>query len=119
MVLQQLYQQGARKMAILGLPPVGYVPLQRTVAGGLARNCDRLASMRRSCFNTKLKEEIERLQKGLQCQRIGYVESTTVYVSTRGCCGTGDFKVSLLCNRLTATMCPDDRKCLLRQLRPY
>lgn len=31
-------------------------------------------------------------------------------VSTRGCCGTGDLEVSLLCNQLTAPTCPDDRK---------
>jgi phospholipase/lecithinase/hemolysin len=31
-------------------------------------------------------------------------------VSTRGCCGTGEFEVTLLCNQLTATTCADDRK---------
>ncbi|TVU10215.1 hypothetical protein EJB05_43728 [Eragrostis curvula] len=121
--MKQLYQQGARKIAILGLPPVGCVPSQRTVAGGLARNCDPARNHAAQLFNTKLKEEIGRLQEELQCQRIGYVDIYDVLqdlianpckygfdVSARGCCGTGDFEVSLLCNRLTATTCPDDRK---------
>ncbi|XP_062193273.1 GDSL esterase/lipase EXL3-like [Phragmites australis] len=121
--MKQLYQQGARRIAILGLPPIGCVPSQRTVAGGLARSCDPARNRAAQQFNSKLKEEIRRLQKELQCQRIGYVDIYDVLqdmitdpckygfdVSSRGCCGTGDFEVSLLCNQVTATTCPDDRK---------
>ncbi|KAK3129579.1 hypothetical protein QOZ80_6BG0481920 [Eleusine coracana subsp. coracana] len=117
--LKQLYQHGARKIAILGLPPVGCVPSQRT----LARNCDPARNHAAQLFNSKLKEEIMRLQEELLCQRIGYVDIYDVLqdlianpcnygfdVSTRGCCGTGNFEVSILCNPLTATTCPDDRK---------
>lgn len=74
LALQQLYQQGARKIAILGLPPVGCVPSQRTVAGGLARTCDPARNRAAQLFNAKLKEEISRLQSELQCRRIGYVD---------------------------------------------
>uniref|UniRef100_A0A0A9D9H1 Uncharacterized protein n=1 Tax=Arundo donax TaxID=35708 RepID=A0A0A9D9H1_ARUDO len=120
--MKQLYQQGARRIAILGLPPIGCVPSQRTVAGGLASNCDPARNSAAQLFNSKLKEEIKCLQKELQCQRIGYVDIYDVLqdmittpcnygfdVSSRGCCGTGDFEVSILCNQLTATTCPDDR----------
>jgi phospholipase/lecithinase/hemolysin len=72
--LQQLYQQGARKIAILGLPPVGCVPSQRTVAGGLDRDCDPARNRAARLFNSRLEEEIGRLQKELECQRIGYVD---------------------------------------------
>jgi len=119
LLLQQLYQQGARRIAILGLPPVGCVPSQRT----LARDCDPARNRAARVFNSRLQAAVARLQGELRCQRIGYVDIYDVLrdmiadpckygfdVSTRGCCGTGVFEVSLLCNQLTAATCPDDRK---------
>jgi phospholipase/lecithinase/hemolysin len=73
-VPQQLYKQGAKKIAILGLPPIGCVPLQRTIAGGLARNCDPVRNHAAQLFNSKLQEEISRLQNELRCQRMVYVD---------------------------------------------
>lgn len=72
--LQQLYQQGARRIAILGMPPVGCVPSQRTLAGGLARDCDPARNHAAQLYNSRLKEEMARLQEELQCQKIGYVD---------------------------------------------
>ncbi|CAL5073066.1 unnamed protein product [Urochloa decumbens] len=117
--MKQLHEQGARRIAILGLPPIGCVPSQRT----LARDCDPARNRAARMFNSRLQGAIARLQEELRCQRIGYVDIYDVLhdmiadpckygldVSTRGCCGTGDFEVSLLCNQLTAATCPDDRK---------
>lgn len=121
--IKQLYDRGARRIAILGLPPIGCLPSQRTLAGGLARDCDPARNRAARMFNSRLQGVVARLQGELRCQRIGYVDIYDVLhdmitdpcrygfdVSTRGCCGTGDFEVSLLCNRLTAATCPDDRK---------
>ncbi|KAF8742587.1 hypothetical protein HU200_013590 [Digitaria exilis] len=118
--MKQLYQQGARRIAILGLPPIGCVPSQRT---GLARDCDPARNLAARMFNSRLEAAMAGLQEELRCQRIGYVDIYDVLrdmitdpckygfdVSTRGCCGTGDFEVGLLCNQLTAPTCPDDRK---------
>lgn len=119
MSLQQLYEQGARRIAILGLPPIGCLPSQRTLAG----DCDAVRNRAARMFNSRLWRAVARLQGELRCQRIGYVDIYDVLhdmvadpcrygfdVSARGCCGTGKFEVSLLCNRLTAATCPDDRK---------
>lgn len=132
--------------------------MQRTVAGGLARDCDPARNHAAQLYNSRLKEEVARLREELHCQRIGYVDIYDVLqdmidnpckygahhsspvsaalphrvlckltpvlrmtcgydgcvagfdVSTRGCCGTGDFEVTLLCNQVTAATCPDDRK---------
>ncbi|CAN6205193.1 unnamed protein product [Urochloa humidicola] len=117
--IRQLYEQGARRIAILGLPPIGCVPSQRT----LARDCDPERNRAARMFNSRLQAAISRLPGELRCQRIGYVDIYDVLhdiiadpckygfdVSTRGCCGTGEFEVTLLCNQLTAATCPDDRK---------
>lgn len=121
--MKQLYQQGARRIAILGMPPIGCVPSQRTLAGGVARDCDPARNRAAQMYNSRLKGAVAGLQEELHCQRIGYVDIYDVLqdmianpcaygfdVSTRGCCGTGEIEVSLLCNQLTATTCPDDRK---------
>ncbi|KAF0922139.1 hypothetical protein E2562_027760 [Oryza meyeriana var. granulata] len=122
--IKQLHRQGARRIAVLGMPPIGCVPSQRSIAGGgLGRECDAARNRAAQLFNAKLEQEISCLQKTLQCQSIGYVDIYGILedmitnpskygfdVSTRGCCGTGDFEVSLLCNQLTATTCADDRK---------
>ena len=70
LLLQQLYQQGARRIAILGLPPVGCVPSQRT----LARDCDPARNRAARVFNSRLQAAVARLQGELRCQRIGYVD---------------------------------------------
>ena len=74
LLLQQLYQQGARRIAILGLPPIGCVPSQRTLAGGLARDCDPARNRAARVFNSRLQAAVARLQGELWCQRIGYVD---------------------------------------------
>jgi hypothetical protein len=56
------------------MPPVGCVPSQRTLAGGLARDCDPARNHAAQLYNSRLKEEVVLLQKELACQRIGYVD---------------------------------------------
>ena len=56
------------------MPPVGCVPSQRTLAGGLGRDCDPARNHAAQLYNSRLKEEIAQLQEELQCQKIGYVD---------------------------------------------
>ncbi|KAL5200869.1 hypothetical protein ABZP36_035223 [Zizania latifolia] len=75
--ITQLYRQGARKIAILGMPPIGCLPSQRTIAGaGLAGTdeCDAARNHAAQLFNAKLKQEISCLRRTLQLQSIGYVD---------------------------------------------
>lgn len=72
LLLQQLYQQGARRIAILGLPPIGCVPSQRRA--GLARDCDPAQNRAARMFNSRLEAAMAGLQEELRCQRIGYVD---------------------------------------------
>nr|CAD1821318.1 unnamed protein product [Ananas comosus var. bracteatus] len=121
--LKQLIQRGARKIAVLGLPPLGCLPSQRTIAGGFQRNCDPSRNEAAVLFNSELWKEIAKLREELQCEKIGYVDIYNILLdliqhpcnygfeeATKGCCGTGDFEVSLLCNSLTASTCENDTK---------
>ncbi|RZS22181.1 hypothetical protein BHM03_00054924 [Ensete ventricosum] len=87
--LQELYHSGARRIAIMGAPPIGCMPSQRTLAGGIERE-SRIVYID---IYTSLLDMI------LRPFAYGFKEST------RGCCGTGYYEVIITCNSLTATTC--------------
>ncbi|XP_058090785.1 GDSL esterase/lipase EXL3-like [Magnolia sinica] len=120
---QELYGLGARKIGVVGLPPIGCVPSQRTLAGGLTRECVDSYNQAAIDVNAKLSQEVQRLQAQLTGSKIIYVDIyTTLYnliqrpsdhgfeVTTKGCCGTGTVEVTLLCNRLSPNTCQDVSK---------
>ncbi|OWM66461.1 hypothetical protein CDL15_Pgr013678 [Punica granatum] len=119
-----LYGQGSRKIAVLSMPPIGCVPSQRTLDGGLRRECSERANEAALLFNSKLSPKLKDLSKQLPGSRFVYMDvyntlldifqNHTKYgfeVGNKGCCGTGNIEASILCNRLqdTAT-CKDDTK---------
>ncbi|KAL2895406.1 GDSL esterase/lipase EXL3, partial [Bienertia sinuspersici] len=86
----ELYNLGARRIGVFSTPPIGCVPSQRTVGGGILRECAENYNQACQLFNSKLSFE----------------------QSAKGCCGTGVIEVtSLLCNKLDA-ICPDNSKYL-------
>nr|KYP46313.1 GDSL esterase/lipase EXL3 [Cajanus cajan] len=118
--VKELYKLGARRIGVLSAPPIGCVPSQRTLAGGIQRDCAENYNYAAKLFNSKLSRELNSLNYNLPDSRIVYID---VYnplldiivnyqrygykVADRGCCGTGKLEVSVLCNHLDGT-CPDD-----------
>lgn len=60
MFSKNLYRLGARRIGILGLPPLGCLPSQRTLRGGPQRNCVQIYNQVSQLFNSKLSAEIDR-----------------------------------------------------------
>ncbi|WVZ59084.1 hypothetical protein U9M48_009284 [Paspalum notatum var. saurae] len=125
--IQKLYGLGARRINIAGAPPIGCVPSQRTNAGGLDRGCVALYNQASVVFNAALEKEIKRLNGSdalpgsllkyidLYTPLIDMIQRPDAYgfdVTNRGCCGTGVFEVTLMCNRYTAHACKDSSKFL-------
>ncbi|OAY63393.1 GDSL esterase/lipase EXL3 [Ananas comosus] len=126
-VSQSLYVDliglGARKIGFVGIPPIGCVPSQRTLAGGALRNCAGGHNEIANLYNNGLIKEIERINKKHRHNEnstVVYIDIYTILfdmiqrpnhygfkVSNKGCCGTGDVEVSVLCNGLTSTICED------------
>ncbi|XP_068646061.1 GDSL esterase/lipase EXL3-like [Aristolochia californica] len=117
---QELYELGARKVAIAGAPPVGCLPSQRTIGGGIFRQCQDSYNQAARLFNSKLSKEIDKLSAALPGARMVYVDiyknllNVVLYpssygfkVSNKGCCGTGTIEVTLLCNELSPHTCTD------------
>ncbi|CAL9076221.1 unnamed protein product [Musa textilis] len=116
--LQELYHSGARRIAIMGAPPIGCMPSQRTLAGGIERECVTLYNEAAMMFNSQLSKEVQRLNSPLLGSKIVYIDIYTPLLdmilrpfaygfkeSTRGCCGTGYYEVIITCNSITATTC--------------
>ncbi|XP_061367747.1 GDSL esterase/lipase EXL3-like [Gastrolobium bilobum] len=116
--LQELYGLGARRIGVIGLPPIGCVPSQRTIAGGIQRACSDSENQAAFLFNTKLVSQMDALKKMFPETRLVYldiynpllyiIQNPAKYgfeVPDKGCCGTGNIEVSILCNRYSLNTC--------------
>ncbi|KAM7466556.1 hypothetical protein LguiB_014118 [Lonicera macranthoides] len=121
---QELYKVGARRIGVFGAPPIGCLPSQRTIRGGLNRECVEKYNQAAQLFNKKLSSKIDSLGKSLLESLVVYVDiynplleiihNPSNYgfeIVDRGCCGTGNIEVTFLCNKYTPT-CPDISKFL-------
>ncbi|KAG0474879.1 hypothetical protein HPP92_014565 [Vanilla planifolia] len=120
---KKLYHLGARKISVVSAPPIGCLPSQRTLAGGIERICNPTYNQAAVAFNSRLSNEMQKLNNTLPRTRILYVDLYTPLLdiilhplkygfveSKRGCCGTGTFEVTLTCNSLTTLVCEDASK---------
>ncbi|KAM7259827.1 hypothetical protein ACFE04_015568 [Oxalis oulophora] len=122
--LKELYEIGARKIGVFSAPPIGCVPSQRTTLGGIQRDCADNENKLAILFNSKLSTVIDHLNRQFSDSKIVYmdvyysllniIQNPNHYgfdVANKGCCGTGEIEVTLLCNSLTdAISCKDATK---------
>ncbi|WCJ32671.1 GDSL-like Lipase/Acylhydrolase family protein [Euphorbia peplus] len=120
---RELYEIGARRIGVLGVPTIGCLPSQRTLKGGLERNCSNDANEVTMLFNSKLSSTCDYLNQQLPGARIVFMDTYHPLLAliqdparygfeeaTRGCCGTGLIEVTILCNRLLPNTCKDASK---------
>ncbi|KAG6477830.1 GDSL esterase/lipase EXL3-like [Zingiber officinale] len=123
--LQELYHLGARKVAVTGVSPIGCLPSQRSLAGGIERECVTRYNEAVLMFNSVLAKEIQRLNYTLPGSEFLFVDMYDIFLDmiqhpnaygfeevAKGCCGTGIFEVTKTCNRFTAGVCEDVSKYL-------
>ncbi|WMV41169.1 hypothetical protein MTR67_034554 [Solanum verrucosum] len=63
--IAELYKLGARKIGVFGVPPIGCLPAQRTLAGGFSRGCVVEYNQAAQLANTKLSAAIASISKNL------------------------------------------------------
>ncbi|CAL9176055.1 GDSL esterase/lipase EXL3-like [Musa acuminata AAA Group] len=123
--VQELYNLGARRISVSGISPIGCLPSQRTLAGGIERECADLYNQAAVIYNSELSKELQRLNHSLPGSRILFIDMYTSLLdlmqrpeaygfkeTARGCCGTGIYEVTLTCNSFTAPPCEDVSKYL-------
>ncbi|KAL9253267.1 GDSL esterase/lipase-like protein [Drosera capensis] len=122
-LVTELYQLGARKLSLGGLPPMGCLPLERTTnllfGGGCIEKYNDVAKE----FNEKLAGLVQELNQELKGARV--VFSNPYYIllgmikkpSSFGfesagvaCCATGLYEMSYLCNKNNPCSCKDANK---------
>jgi len=121
--LRKVSARGARKIGFVGMPPVGCVPSQRTLGGGLARACEPSRNEAAQLYNARIQEMIAGLNAEqtqtlvvfLDIYRIldDLMEHGDKYGfadTTRGCCGTGTIEVTGLCDSRFVSVCDDVSK---------
>ncbi|KAI3743680.1 hypothetical protein L1987_56742 [Smallanthus sonchifolius] len=126
--LQSLWNEGGRKIGVVGLPPMGCLPIVITLFSDNAlfdRGCiDFFSSVGRT-YNSMLQNRLNLMQfDHAQPQlggRITYIDAYSTLFGVivehkygfkevkRGCCGTGLLETTVLCNPKSST-CPDASK---------
>lgn len=74
MYSKEIYQLGARRIGVFSVPPIGCVPFQRTMAGGIRRKCVKHYNDAVVLFNNKLKKEIDSFKQNFPNSRIVYLD---------------------------------------------
>ncbi|KAK4491644.1 hypothetical protein RD792_002407 [Penstemon davidsonii] len=123
---QELLDQGARRIGVVGLPPMGCLPVVITLYSDNAihkRNCiDSVSSIAKD-YNQLLQKELNSLGLKLQHSgsRIAYIDAYgpledmalgnkyNFEVVSSGCCGTGLLEASFMCNP-KSPVCSDATK---------
>jgi phospholipase/lecithinase/hemolysin len=119
--IQELYNLGGRKIAVLGLPPLGCLPSQITVHGTLDSDaCVTEFNNVALTFNTGLEALINEMKPSMPGSRLFYVDiyslldtvynNPTAYGFTetrKACCGTGYLETAILCNEASIGTCAD------------
>lgn len=65
---------GARRIGVFGIPPIGCLPSQRTLQGGVQRQCAENYNELAQLFNVKLSDELNSLNNRLPDARMVYLD---------------------------------------------
>ncbi|WJZ96458.1 hypothetical protein VitviT2T_015145 [Vitis vinifera] len=126
-LIQSLWDQGARRIAFVGMPPIGCLPMVITLNSDnafLQRGCIEELSLVAKDYNLKLQNKLKAIHKNLAHLggKIFYVDIYGPVTNmirgydkfgfeevANGCCGSGIIEVSFLCNP-NSYVCPDASK---------
>ncbi|KAG8377955.1 hypothetical protein BUALT_Bualt08G0087600 [Buddleja alternifolia] len=114
--IQEIYRLGARKIGVHSIIPVGCLPGERTLLGGLTRKCAEKVNQGVTIVNAKLSYETKSLNQRLPGSKVVFIDTFNpildviqnpskygLEVVDRGCCGTGIIEAAGLCNELSGT----------------
>ncbi|CAL0312079.1 unnamed protein product [Lupinus luteus] len=126
--IQNLWTEGARKIAVAGLPPMGCLPITITAKSNnsiLERGCvDKLSKVARD-YNLMLQHELSLMQQNFSSHAKAKISYIDIYRPLAnmieghqnlgfdevdiGCCGSGYLELGFLCNK-NSYVCPDPSK---------
>ncbi|CAM8934954.1 unnamed protein product [Rhodiola kirilowii] len=121
--ITEIYNLGVRKISLTSLPPMGCLPLERTVDFFQNFECNEEYNNVAVEFNVKLKGLGMYLNKKLHGMRIHFSDLYDIFrqiiqepasfgfeVAAQACCGTGLLEMGFMCNRHNPFTCDDANK---------
>ena len=72
--VKELYKLGVRRIGVFSAPPIGCLPSQRTLGGGIERQCAENYNDAAKLFNSKLSKRLDTLNHHLPNSRYVYVD---------------------------------------------
>lgn len=106
-----IHSQGARRLAVVGVPPLGCEPLIRTIRDDETK-CDDDLNKVAFTFNLKIKRELQALKR-LFGIKVAYIDIYSIILeavqnpqkfgfteTSKGCCGTGTVEYGESCKGL-------------------
>uniref|UniRef100_A0A0A0KC28 Uncharacterized protein n=1 Tax=Cucumis sativus TaxID=3659 RepID=A0A0A0KC28_CUCSA len=124
-LIKEIYQLGCRTIVVAGLPPVGCLPIQESIAFQKPqdRKCLEEQNSDFKAYNQKLAHLLSNLQPQLPGSTILYGDIYTPLIDmvnnphnygfehvNVGCCGTGMAEAGPLCNSKTSAICENPSK---------
>ncbi|KAJ0261936.1 GDSL esterase/lipase [Hirschfeldia incana] len=115
-LVRELYGLGCRNIMVVGLPPIGCIPVQMTTKfRNIFRFCVEQENKDSVLYNQKLQKLLPEIQASLTQSKILYanvhdpmldmMQNPSKYAgfkeTKRGCCGTGHLEMTLLCNAVS------------------
>ncbi|KAL9669041.1 hypothetical protein QQ045_006582 [Rhodiola kirilowii] len=121
--ITKIYNLGVRKISLTSLPPMGCLPLERTVNLFHSFECNEEYNSVAAEFNVKLRGLGMYLNEKLPGMKIHFsdlyflslqlIQKPAIFgfeVAAEACCGTGLLEMSYLCNRHSLLTCDDASK---------
>uniref|UniRef100_M4E248 Uncharacterized protein n=1 Tax=Brassica campestris TaxID=3711 RepID=M4E248_BRACM len=114
-LVQEIYSLGCRNIMVVGLPPIGCIPVQMTAKfRNIFRFCIEQENIDSVLYNEKLQKVLPKIEASLSGSKILYanvydpmldmMQNPRKYgfkETKRGCCGTGHLEMTLLCNAVS------------------
>ncbi|KAK6919284.1 GDSL lipase/esterase [Dillenia turbinata] len=121
--IRQLYSLGARKISLGGLPPMGCLPLERTMNFFSGSQCRDEYNNAAKEFNGKLKGLVVKLNRELKGIKVvlsnpydilmQIIQKPSLFgfdVTAVACCATGTIEMGYTCDRYNPFTCTDASK---------
>lgn len=121
--IKDLYELGARKLSLGGLPPMGCLPLERTTNIMLGRPCTEEYNDVAKEFNEKLTNLVGKLNKELKGLQLVFsnpyeillemIQKPSHFGFDHGdiaCCATGLVEMGYMCDKMNPFTCKDANK---------
>lgn len=115
--IKEMHRIGATRLVVVGVPPLGCMPLVKILMGGSSGACVESFNNASFTFNTKVRAAIA----NIKTLKSAYVDAYAIIqsainnpkkygftVTSKGCCGTGEIEFGDTCKGLTT--CKDPAK---------